>query len=897
MGTGAIYEEASEREASSRRPRRHGCAGPQNPFVPFDARDIEGSIVARFEAQVLRLPNALAVTDDLHRWSYGELNGFANRIGAEILRDPQPNEVPVALLFEHCAPAIAATLGVLKAGRCYVPLNTHQPTARIARMLEDSGARTIVTNDRNAGLAAETSDGRARIISIDKSGDERSGNLGVVNAPSDLAMILFTSGSTGEPKGVVHNHRNLLHNIYDVTNNLHVDASDRLTQFFSYDTAAGIPNFYASLLNGGSLHLFDIRARGFADLASFLANEKITIYHSVPQVFRHFAASLSGAVNFPELRLIRLGGEATSVADVELYQQHFSRTALLQVVFATTEIAPVRGLFIDGDTRLDGSIVPAGYEMPDVEVLILDDDDNEVAPGTAGRIAIRSEFLFCNYWRNPALTASVVTAGPDGRRTFRTGDRGMLIDDGCLIHLGRRDSMIKIGGHAVEVAEIEAVLLKDGRASEAAVVGRPDRSGETRLVAYVVGDASIRELRERLAQRLPSWMIPAAFVRMKSLPVNRMGKIDRAALPDPAPVRYGEHPPRDPLEVSLVAIWEELLQIRPVGIRDDFFQLGGDSLLSVELVTHIEAMFDRHVPVSMLAENPTVEQQAEILRGGNWTLQWPSIVPLQRRGDRPPIFFVPGAGSDVTSLVGFARMLGIEQPFYGLQPPGLDGRRRPARSVEELAAYFVTELRRAHPHGPYFLGGASYGGLVAFEMAQQLTRMSEPVAFLGLLDTHVSQFPRMRWGAPLRFWIFRRFGNTLPQSPDRSWESIAREIAGIWNARIDNRRNKLRRLPLTREGGYFDFLQKALRARRRYRIRPYPGKVTLFRYREQPSPILYHQDPLLGWGPTAHALEIVDVPGNHTNLTEEDAHEIFNQLRVRLHAAQDAIRHANGSAA
>ena len=781
MGTGTTYEHSSDREAP-RALKRHGCPGPQNTFTPFQASDIEGSIAARFEAQVAKRPDALAITDDVHRWSYAELNGFANRIGTALLGDTQPDNVPIALLFEHGAPAIAAILSVLKAGRCYVPLNTQQPAARVARILEDCGAKTIVTNYRNAALAGEISNPPTRIISIDKFRGERAGNLGITVAPEDLATILFTSGSTGVPKGVVHNHRNILHNASNVTNCLHIDSSDRLDQLYSYDTGASVPQIYASLLNGASIHLFDIRARGFADLADWIATEKITIYHSVPQVFRHLVAALGPDASFPELRLIRLGGEAASIADVQLYRQHFSKTAILQVSMGATEIAPIRGLFIDGDTPLDGSIVPAGYEMPDIEVLIVDDDGGEVALGTAGQIAIRSEFLFCNYWHNPALTAAVMTSEPDGKRTLRIGDRGMIVDDGCLIHLGRRESMVKIGGMAVEVAEVEAAIIGGGGVSAVAVVGRAEQSGATRLVAYFAGAAPTSELRARVARTLPSWMIPAAFVRMESLPVNRNGKIDRPALPDPAPAAYGEHPPRDPLEASLIAIWEELLQLRMIGIRHDFFQLGGDSLLALELVTRIESLLDRQVPVALLAENPTVEQQAEVLRDRNWALQWPAVVPLQRQGNRPPIFFVPGAGNDVISLTGFARGIGIEQPFYGLQPPGLDGRQRPARSLEELAAYFVTELRRTHPQRPYFLGGASYGGLVAFEMAQQLTRLGEQVAFVGLLDTHASQYPRMLRKVPMRFRIFRLLGNSFPQAPERPLKEIALEIVGIWDA-------------------------------------------------------------------------------------------------------------------
>ncbi len=870
--------------------RRHGCTGPQNPFTPFDARDIEGSITARFEAQVAKGSDALAITDGVRRWSYGELNGFANRIAEEVLESPQTPDVPIALLFEHDAPAIAAILGVLKAGRCYVPLDARQPAARLRGIVEDCGAKTIITNERNRELAAEISARALNLISIDDFRDARAGNLGIAVAPTAQATVLFTSGSTGVPKGVVHSHRNILHNASNVTNCLHLDASDRLAQLFSYDTGAGIPQIYASLLNGASVHLFDIRARGFVDLANWIAEERITIYHSVPQVFRHLTAALTPGASFPDLRLIRFGGEAPRRADVELYREHFSKSALLQISLASTEIAPIRGLFIDGDTQLDSDLVPAGYAMPDIDVVILDDDGREAAPGIAGQIAIKSDFLFCNYWNNPALTASAMTAGPDGIRTFITGDRGMIIDDGCLIHLGRRESIVKIGGMSVEVAEVEAALLADGGIGEVAVVGRPDRSGETRLIAYFVGDVPTSELRTRLARRLAAWMIPSAFVRMEALPVNRNGKIDRASLPDPNPARYGEDPARDPLEASLIAIWEEVLQLRPIGIRDDFFQLGGDSLQALELVTRLEAVFDREISAALIAQGPTVEEQAATLRKGDAAEYWPSIVPLQLHGTRPPIFVVPGAAQDVTSLVGFARGVGIEQPFLALQPPRQDGWHPALRSIEALAAYFVSELRRHHPGGPYFLGGLSSGGLVAFEMAQQLTRMGEQVGFVGMLDTHASQYPRMHWRAPVRFWIFRRLGNTLPQLPERSTADLARDLRNLWRSRFFNRLRRLRGRNLTREGGYFNALETTLRARRRYRLSPYPGKATLFRYREQPSASLYTPDPLLGWRDAADGdFEIVDVPGTHTNLTPDDFGEVCRQFRERLHAAQDAL--------
>ena len=300
---------------------------------------------------------------------------------------------------------------------------------------------------------------------------------------------------------------------------------------------------------------------------------------------------------------------------------------------------------------------------------------------------------------------------------------------------------MKVRGQSVETAEVEAALLANPAVREAAVVGRPDRWGETRLVAYVVGEASPAALRSQLGRMLPASMVPSAFVRVDSLPLTSNGKIDRDALPDPEPMRSGAHPPRDRLELCLAAIWEDVLKLRPVGIRDDFFELGGDSILALELVSQVESVCGRRLPISLLLEAPTVARQAEILRDASWSPAWPAIVALQPHGDRPGFFCAAGAGTDVLSLVELPRHLGPDQPFYGLQPPGQDGQRAPLGAVDSLAAYFVREMRAVQPRGPYFLGGSSYGGIVAFEMAQQLVRAGEEVGLLALFDTRAPGYP------------------------------------------------------------------------------------------------------------------------------------------------------------
>lgn len=854
---------------------------------PFERDEIEQSMVARFESQAARRPSALAITDRAHRWSYGELNGVANRVAMAIPEPTPAGERPVALLFEQGAPAIAALLAVLKAGRFYVPLSPQLPAAKLAAILEDSAADLILTNELNAPLARKFADAATEILVIDgliePAVAER--NLGLAIPPDALAYILYTSGSTGVPKGVVHNHRNVLHYIMKYTNAAQLGAADRLSLLPYYDAAAAVPAIFGALLNGASLHLFDLRAQGFTKLADWIAQEAITVYHSTPQVFRRLVQALPTGATFPALRLVRMGGEALLRADVELYRRHFPEPTLMLNTLSATEMNIIRLFFVDHATSFDGPVVPVGYEVADTEIVLLDEEGGETAG--EGEIAIRSRYLFCGYWRKPELTAAVLSQCPDGRRLFRTGDRGRMLPDGCLVHLGRNDSRLKIRGITVEAAEVEAALLADPSVRQACVVGRPDQSGEMRLVAYVASEAPPSELRRRLALRVAGPMIPAAFVRLDTLPVTAGGKVDRRALPDPGLVRTGIDPPRDPHELRITRLWEEMLGVWPVGIRDDFFELGGDSLLALQLVTRLEKIASKPLPASLLLQAATVESQAAILRDANWSPSWPTIVTLQPHGNRPGFFCAPGAGAGVLALVALARRLGEERPFYGLQPPGLDGGGHPLRSVKELAGCFADAIRNVQPHGPYFLGGASFGGLVAFEIAQQLMHRGEQVAMVAMLDTFCPGYPRLRWNAPLRFRLFRFLGERFAQPPDRPGSSLLRELNELWTIRLQILSRRLRGRTIPQRDIYFHWRAIATGASHRYRPRAYPGPVTLFRLKGRPAAELYRPDPLLGWGRVlANGPEVVDLnlnlkfPGAHNAmLREPHVGEVADKLR------------------
>jgi len=863
--------------------------GPCNAFRQFERGEIEQSISARFEAQAARRSSAPAIADGALRLSYGELNGLANRIARAILEAASADGGPIALLFEHGAMAVAAMLGVLKSGHFYVPLSPRLPAARLRTILEDSQATLILTNRLNAPLARAAASAAAAPLLVDSLGEHLPEHgLELAIAPDALAYILYTSGSTGVPKGVVQNHRCVLHNVMRYTNCAHIAEDDRFSLLGSYDVGASASNIFGALLNGASLHSYDLSLHGFTNLPAWMADERITVCHATPQVFRRFAESLPASRGADSLRLLRLAGETLAQSDLELYRRCCPEQTLL-LSLGTTEMNVVRMFFADHRTSCDGPVVPVGYGLPDTEIVLLDDKGRE---SDAGEIAIRSAYLFRGYWRKPELAAAVLSRCADGRHQFRTGDYGVMLPDGCLVHLGRCESRLKIRGFTVETAEVEAELMADPSVRQAVVVGRDDRSGETRLVAYIVGDAAPAELRRRLAQRLPGEMVPAAFVRLDALPTMDNGKLDRRALPEPRLIGDDFVLPRNPDELLIARIWSEVLGVWPMGVCNEFFELGGDSLLALELITRLEGLSRKSLPLPLLLGAATVERQAAILRDADWSPSWPTVATLQPHGDAPGFFCVPGAGAGVLALMPLARRFGREYPFFALQPPGLDTARPPLRSVGDLADYFVRAIRAGR--GPYFLGGASFGGVVALAIAQQLWREGEEVALVALLDSFGPGYPRLRWDAPLRFRFFRLFGDRYPKAPDFGWSKVVRELSRLWGLRLRVLSHRLSGRATPQRVRYAHWLDVAGAARRRHRVQPYRGPVALFRLKSQPSEALYHSESLRGWDDESlEGLEVIDLdlalrfPGAHSEmLIEPHVGIVAEKLHERLQTAR-----------
>jgi amino acid adenylation domain-containing protein len=592
--------------------------------VRFEKEEIAQSIPERFEKIVDRYPDRLAVKTRGHSVTYGELNRAANRLAQALLAARGGRQEPVAVLMEHDAPVVAAILGSLKAGKVYVPLDPSLPHARLQHVVNDLTASCIVTNRRHLSLARTLAGTSLDLFDSDELGSRPDANPGVAIEADRLAWVIYTSGSTGKPKGVMQTHRNVLHFMMNYTNGLHICADDRLTLLYSFSVNGGAHDIFAALLNGAALFPLDLREEGLADLGTWLDEEQITIYHSVPTVFRQLVGGLTGAEEFPCLRVVRLGGEPVYRRDVDGFRKHFSKDCILVNRLGSAETGSLRMYFMDKETPLSGNLVPVGYPVPDNEVLFLDEDGNR-SVGDEGEIAVKTRYVSPGYWGSLDLTAAVFLPDPAGgeERIYRTGDLGRMLPDGCLLHLGRKEFFVKIRGYRIDLDEIEAVLRECCGMSEAVVVARNNNSGDERLVAYCVParrpGLDVGELRASMRTRLPEYMIPGAFVVLDALPLTATGKIDRNALPDPSTARPDTATPyvapRNPIERELAGIWAEVLSVDRVGIHDDFLALGGHSLAASRIVARAIAAFRADLSVKALFDSPTVATMAAVIAG------------------------------------------------------------------------------------------------------------------------------------------------------------------------------------------------------------------------------------------------------------------------------------------
>ena len=884
---------------------RAGMIRPAPGFAPMERAAHEQTIHQRFEEQARAFPDRIAVSDGAVTWTYAELNRRANRVARRIVAEIGPGPANVALLFSHGAPMIAGMLGALKAGKAYVPIEPGYPRERLDFLLESSEARAVVAGIIETPLAVDLGRGQLPIIPF---GDDdplgSDDNLDLAVTPDALAYLLYTSGSTGQPKGVMQNHRNVLHFIRAYVNNLAVGPQDRLVLLASFAFDAAVMDIYGALFAGAELHPIDVKETGLGALARVIEARKITVYHSTPTLYRHLLAAAPRERGFSDVRVVVLGGEEAVRRDLEAFRERFPRDAVLINGLGPTESTVTLQAFFDATTRTSGNTLPVGYPVDDTAILLLDAGGK---PGKIrGEIAVRSAFTALGYWRAPALSAAAFGPDPEGgtQRIYRTGDLGRILPDGQLEFLGRRDHQVKIRGIRVEPGEIETTLAQHPAVRESVVIARDDATGAKVLVAYVVAPgATVAELRSFLQEKLPAPLVPATFVALDALPLTSTGKVDRLALPAllvSAVPATEVAAPEQAIQVRLQRIWERVLGVTTIGVHDDFFDRGGHSLLALRLFLEIEKDLGKALPLAVLFRAPTIAALAAVLAREGVESSWPSLVPIEARGSRTPFFCVHAIGANVLNYRLLSRHLGDQQPFYGLQSRGLDGAHDPHDCLEEMAAAYLQEVRAVQPHGPYLIGGGSSGGIVAWEMAQQLRAAGEEVALLALIDTYqrsIDTYQAPAIGpASLLHHLARRLDFKLGRLVLNDGGAPVRWLASEARRTLAS----LAQRTMRRARGGVDpealppLIQRVraanIHAILSYTAKPYAGKATLFLTLREP--VRPADDRRLAWSELSHGgLELHTLPSDHnTVLDDPDVAVLAAKLRACIERATTVRR-------
>ncbi|KWX83941.1 beta-ketoacyl synthase, partial [Paenibacillus riograndensis] len=562
--------------------------------------------------------------------NYRQLNEQANRIARRIweLKEQESVERPVALLFGNTIEMVVALAGAIKAGIPCVPLDRSAPVQRLIHMVNDAQATLILTDSENKPIARELAERVHAKVTIVNTAEGLSGvsaeNPSFYPDGDQTAFILYTSGSSGIPKGVVQSYRNIAYYIAQFTHSLAVNHQDRMALLTTYSHAIGILDILASLLNGATLHLCDLKLdASIQRLSSWLNSEGITLYHSVPSVFRFLMKNLPGDVKLPSLRMILLGGEVVTRADFELYKKNCAEHCLFVNFLGCSELMVISFYMLDKESEVNHAKLPAGYAVDGIDVRIVDEKGGEAGIFEVGQLVYPSEYLSPGYWNQAGATESVFASGPDSgaKRLYRSGDYGRLLPNGCLEYHGRNDAQLKIRGYRVDLNEIESTLDHLPFIQQSIVTAMLDQEGEQAIAAYYVlkEPAAEKEIIRLLRAQLPAYLIPRYWIALKSFPIPCPNKVDRKALPAPDAIpskdlRHEYVPPRNEMENMLARLWEEVLGIQHIGVDDGFFEIGGHSLLLMQVQNNLEKELKITVEMGDLFKYPTISSLASFLK-------------------------------------------------------------------------------------------------------------------------------------------------------------------------------------------------------------------------------------------------------------------------------------------
>ncbi len=818
-----------------------------------------------FAQQVQRTPHAVAVITEDAQFTYQQINRQANRLAYQLSTlGVSPNQL-IGICVERSIDMIVGLLGILKAGGVYVPIDPHYPIERIRLILHDTQVNILLSQthleEKLLSCLPQTNN---TLICLDRdqwTNMQSCPDLSVPVTADQLMYVIYTSGSTGRPKGVMIPHNGICNQLYWRQTTFPLTSQDRVLQNISFSFDPSVWQIFWPLLVGAQLVL--PRPGGQQDIAylvELIAQQKVSVIALVPSLLR-VLLDQPGLAQCKALKHIFCGGEALSLELQQQFFQRFSENSVqLHNVYGPTE-ASIDATYWTCQQTVTQPIAPIGHPISNTQIHILDQNLQSIDNNETGEIYIGGAGLAKGYLNRPELSAArFITLPQDQSRIYKTGDLGKYLPDGTIQFLGRIDQQVKIRGFRIELGEIESCLDQHPDITQSAVIAWEFAPGQKRLFAYFVPNTKVppdvKTIRAWLQQRLPDHMVPAMYMPLDSFPLNTNGKLDRKALPTPvAPSTYVSDynkPFEDEWSSKLATLWRQILQTSSISQTDNFFELGGDSLLAAQLSNHIEQTFNQPFPVANLFKAPTLKAMITLLKENTSYKPGQVLVPIQPQGNRPPLFCLHTKTGSVFDYYGLAKYLERDQPVYGIQAKWVDNQeldwdlisQHSCDRVETMARDYIQTIQTLQPQGPYYLCGYSFGGLLAYEIAQQLSTQGHIIGLLALFDTynHAGEW----FHEPLSL----RLQNAINKIQKLSWHE-----------KLAYGQEKLKRITTISLQSPSQSNQKILEkfstqakvcetALKHYCPKPYDGELTLFRAEHPPAAYGYQAikiDRNLGW--------------------------------------------------
>ena len=866
------------------------------PSMTFSPIRLTGTPHIVFETWADRFPESTAVRGEFGALTYWELEQRANQIAHALCSSGVRKGDIVGLFFERGPDLVCALLGVFKSGAAFVALDPKTPGQVLARELASLDCRLLLSRDALISRLPAIS---IQLLSFDQPDwldSQPVSRPPSTVCPDDPSCVLFTSGSSGSPKTILYLYRNLAVRLSNTRELSRFEQFSVFAQTSPVSSIDAIDEILLPLVSGGCTAILAYETvTNPHRLIDALSQHKVTHILLVPSLLRVIlSAGEELNAKLDSLKIWMSGGEPLTATLTRQFYEQLPRAVLINFYGLTEGDASFH--VISASSQYETG-VPVGRPVAATQVYVLGEDLKPVPQGESGEICLAGEGLSHQYLNAPELNAerwvsNPFSSDPSYGRLFRTGDIGRFRADGELEYLGRRDRLVKVRGFRVELGEVEAALAEHPAVEQCMATLRR----ETDIAVYVILEqgktTTSHELHGFLRNHLPEQARPGMIFLVDSFPLSPNGKVDYHALARLHPAEKERLEtyvaPRSPLEERLTQIWEKLLNVSSIGVTEDFFEVGGDSLSAIDLMLTIEKEFQRQLPITVLIQSPTIAALAEVLGGAGETVRRGSLVPIRAQGSRPPLFCVHADGS-VFIYRRFAEYLDPDIPIYGLQAHGLaHPQHRPYQHVDEMAAHYVREIRTVQPHGPYHLCAFSAGGVIVFEMARQMRRLGEPVAFVGLLDAYGPDYPEYLSSKSLVTYKMSVHLNTLRLHGIRGQLSYLSRRA---RHRMDLITSKLvvvlfskLSLPMPRRTRYEYIARLIEHAAELYpRGNTYEGDVVLFHAASQPEGIKL--DRTLGWGELVKGdLKIVDVAGTHNSIMMHGPHvaELVRKINDQL---------------